>query len=170
MRPGSGCATLVVMNTTRMLTGRAPLFTLTLLVMLTLFGCNKAIAPSFEAVAVRELERDETRSVIEFVVRATNENADPIPLRTVSYRVQIGDEVLFEGIRSPETTLHTYSSQEFVLPAVLPIDRLQGSIEYALLGSVQYIPPGRLSEVLFDAEITVPEAPMEITGTIDAGS
>jgi len=160
----------MVMNTARFLTVRAPLFALCLLVTLMQVGCNKAIAPSFEAVGVRELERDETRSVIEFVVRATNENDEPIPLRTVSYRVQIGDEVLFQGVRSPETTLHTYSSHEFVLPAVLPTDRLRGSIEYTLIGSVQYIPPGRLSEVLFDAEIEVPEAPLNIAGTIDTGN
>lgn len=169
MRPGVGCATLVVMNTARFLLARAPFVSMCLMILLTQVGCSKAIAPSFEAVGVRELERDETRSVIEFIVRATNENGEPIPLRTVSYRVEIGDEVLFEGVRSPETTLHTYSSHEFVLPAVLPADRLRGRIEYALVGSVQYIPPGRLSEVLFDAEITVPEAPLEITGTIDTG-
>ncbi len=169
MRRGPSCATLVVMNFMRSQTDRALLLCLSLLAMLVLGGCNKAIAPSFEAVGVRELERDGTRAVIEFTVRATNPNAEPIPLRTVSYRVLIGDEVVFEGVRSPETTLHTYSSQDFVLPAVLSQEQLHGSIEYALLGSVQYIPPGRLSEVLFDAEVKVPEAALDLRGSINAG-
>jgi len=107
--------------------------------------------------------------VIEFRVRASNPNGEPIPLRTVSYRVEINGEQVFEGVRSPETTLHTYSNSEFVLPAVVPLEYLSGTIDYALLGSVQYIPPGRLSEVLFDAEILVPEALLELEGTIDAG-
>lgn len=170
MRACVGCATLVVMNTARFLLVRAPLFCLCVLTLFLVVGCNKAIAPSFEAVGVREVSRDDTRSVIEFIVRATNENADPIPLRIVTYRVRIGGEVMFEGVRSPETTLHTYSSHEFVLPAVLPSDRLKGTVEYALIGGVQYIPPGRLSEVLFDAEIKVPVAPLRVTGTIDSGS
>ena len=66
--------------------------------------------------------------------------------------------------------MQTYSDFEFVLPAVVPLEYLSGMIDYALLGSVEYIPPGRLSEVLFDAELLVPEATLNIEGTIDAGS
>ena len=138
--------------------------------LLLLVGCSNAVAPGFEAVGVQEVERDAEKSVIEFRVRAINPNADPIPLRTVSYRVEINGEQVFEGVRSPETTLHTYAESEFVLPAVIRSELLRGSIEYALSGSVQYIPPGRLSEVLFDAEVRVPEASLDISGTIEAGN
>ena len=58
MRCGPGCATLVVMNTTRFLTDRALLLTSLCLAAMLLTGCSKALAPSFEAVGVRELERD----------------------------------------------------------------------------------------------------------------
>ena len=135
-----------------------------------LVGCNKAIAPSFQAVGVEEIERDSDRSVIAFTVRAMNPNADPIPLRTVSYQVQINGDTVFQGFRSPETTLHKFSDSEFVLPAVVPIEYLNGSIDSARAGSVQYIPPGRLSEVLFDAEVSVPEAILDLEGAIAAGS
>lgn len=132
-------------------------------------GCSKAMAPSFRAMGVEEIERGEGRSVIEFRVRASNPNDEPIPLRSVTYRVQINGEQVYSGLRSPETTLHKFSHAEFVLPAVVPEGALSGQIDYKLLGTVQYIPPGRLSEVLFDAEIRVPEAPLNITGTINAG-
>ncbi|MFG0246962.1 MAG: LEA type 2 family protein [Phycisphaerales bacterium JB052] len=158
------------MNTTRLMLDRAPLLLTALVLLMGLGGCSNALAPSFEAVGVREVERDADRSVLEFSVRATNPNPDPIPLRSVSYSVSIGDSIVFEGVRSPETTLHTFSSHEFVLPAVVPSALLEGSFDYALQGSVQYIPPGRLSEVLFDAEVRVPVAPIEIIGTINTGS
>ncbi len=155
------------MNTTT----RALLTTLTTLLPLCLMiGCSGAQAPTFEAVGVKEVDRNDQRSVIAFTVRATNPNREPIPLREVSYRVSIGGDVVFEGIRSPETTLNDYSSSEFVLPAVVPLDLLHGSIDYTLMGSVRYIPPGRLSEVLFDADIKVPEASLDIHGSIDAGN
>ena len=163
------CATLVVMNTTPRHRSIA-LFLLALLPALTVLGgCSKAIPPSFEAIGVQEIERNDERSVIAFTIRATNPNSEPIPLRSVRYSVTIDGDTVFEGVRSPETTLHKYDSSEFSLPAVIPVGYLRGSIDYELLGSVQYIPPGRLSEVLFDAEIKVPEAPLEIFGNINTG-
>ena len=143
-----------MMNTERLISNRAVLVSLMAMPAMVMTACSNSLAPSFEAMGVR----------------ATNPNGDPIPLRRVSYRVQIDGVIVFEGVRSPETTLHTYSSHEFTLPAVLPSDRLVGSVDYALLGSVQYIPAGRLSEVLFDAEIKVPEAPLDLRGSIDAGT
>lgn len=134
-------------------------------------GCTSTRPPTFTAVGVRQVSVEDGRSVIEFSVQATNPNREPIPLRLVRYRVELGGEVVFEGLRSPETTLHTFSSRVFTLPAVLPESGLAGpgEVPYSVIGSVQYIPPGRLSEVLFDAEIEVPEAPIELSGTINTG-
>lgn len=136
-----------------------------------LSGCNKALAPTFAAVGVREIEQDGDRSVIEFLVEATNPNKEPIPLRQITYMVKLDGVEVFSGVRSPETTLHTYSSHVFALPAVLPMGALAGSgeVSYSLHGFAQYIPPGRLSEVLFDAEVKVPEAIIELSGTINTG-
>ena len=134
-------------------------------------GCNKALAPTFSAVGVREIEKGDDRSMIEFLVEATNPNKEPIPLRQIFYTVELNGIEVFSGVRSPETTLHTYSTHVFALPAVLPLGALSGSgeVSYSLYGVAQYIPPGRLSEVLFDAEVKVPEAIIEISGTIDTG-
>ncbi len=148
------------------------LLPLTLAALALLGGCANTHPPTFRAVGVSEVSRDHDRSVIEFLVEATNPNREPIPLKRVSYRVEIGGEVVFTGVRSAETTLHTYSSHVFALPAVLPASTLGGAgeVHYAVTGSATYIPPGRLAEVLFDAEIAVPEAPIELSGTINTGS
>ncbi len=139
---------------------------------LVLSGCNKALAPTFQAVGVREIEQGHERSVIEFSIEATNPNKEPIPLRQVHYAVELDGIEVFLGVRSPEITLHMYSSHTFTLPAVLPIESINrsGEVSYSLVGTVQYIPPGRLSEVLFDAELKVPKAVLELSGTINMGS
>lgn len=138
---------------------------------LFLGGCHQAMPPSFTAVGVHEVEHTQDRSVIEFVVEATNPNKEPIPLKQIIYRVEIDGVEVFAGVRSPQTTLHTYSSHEFKLPAVIPSSAFAGlgEVSYQLLGTAQYIPPGRLSEVLFDAEMKVPEAMIDLSGTINLG-
>ncbi len=138
---------------------------------IVLSGCTKAQAPMFRAVGVREIERSNERSVIEFSIEAANPNKEPIPLRQVHYTVELDGVEVFSGVRSPEITLHMYSSHIFTLPAVLPVEAINssGEVSYALTGTVQYIPPGRLAEVLFDAELKVPEANLELSGTIDMG-
>ena len=162
-----------VMNTTQRLQSRsgsrAILLAVLACVVGLLGGCNKAIAPKFEAVGVRQLTNTDERSTIEFSIEATNPNKEPIPLKQISYRVEIDGVEVFAGVRSPETTLHTYSSHIFKLPAVLPMASISGSgeVEYRLIGTVEYIPPGRLAEVLFDAKVKVPEAPLDLSGTIN---
>jgi len=134
-------------------------------------GCTNTLVPTFTAVGVREVVNEGDRSVIEFSIEATNPNKEPIPLKRVYYTVEINGVEVFSGMRSTETTLHTYSSHVFVLPAVVPGDTLKGvgKVSYSLTGVAQYIPPGRLSEVLFDAEMKVPEAVINLSGTINTG-
>lgn len=135
-------------------------------------GCSKAMAPTFTAMGVREIEHHKDRSVIEFSIQATNPNKEPIPLKQIRYRVEIDGVEVFSGVRSPQTTLHTYSSHVFKLPAVIPASALSDSesVSYLIVGTAQYVPPGRLSEVLFDAEVRVPEAAIELSGTINTGN
>ena len=127
---------------------------------LMLGGCSKALSPTFTAVGVREVERNNDRSVIEFIIEAKNPNREPIPLKEIQYAVAIDGQEVFTGLRSPE---------------VLPMDVVgavgsAGDIQYRLNGSVEYIPPGRLAEVLFDAKLKVPTAPIDLSGTINLNS
>ncbi len=175
------CAILVVMNTThtsrvghsaftRM--GRLASVAGAIGLSLMLGGCSKALAPSFKAVGVRVIEEQDAGSVIEFSIEATNPNKEPIPMRQISYGVELDGVEVFTGVRSPEMTLHTYSTQMFRLPAVLPAGALEGKgvVSYTLNGSALYIPPGRLAEVLFDMKVKMPEARLDLSGTIDTGN
>lgn len=147
---------------------------MSLAILLTLpvvAGCSAYRPPTFEAVGVREVERTDDLAVLVFTVRATNPNRKPMPLNRASYTVRLGDETVFSGVRSPESTLNTFDSNTFELPAVIPaaLSDRRGEIPYSISGHVVYRRPGALADVLFDANITVPEARLNLSGTVNLG-
>ncbi|MCA9302593.1 MAG: LEA type 2 family protein [Phycisphaerales bacterium] len=144
--------------------------TLGLSILLT--GCSGTVLPpTFSAQGVREMETLDGRTRVVFVVNATNPNREPIPLERVEYSVAIDGGWVYEGVRSPESTLPGYSSQLFEIPAVIGADSLRAGrvASYMIDGSVKYHIPGPLAEVLYDADLRVPEAPLHLEGSIDLG-
>ena len=117
------------------------------------------------------METLDGRTRVVFVVNATNPNREPIPLERVEYSVAIDGGWVYEGVRSPESTLPGYSSQLFEIPAVIGADSLRAGrvASYMIDGSVKYHIPGPLAEVLYDADLRVPEAPLHLEGSIDLG-
>ncbi len=137
----------------------------------TLTGCSNYQPPRFEAMGVREIERGPDHTVVSFTIQATNPNREPMPLGQTTYSVWIGGQELFSGVQSPEATVHTYATHLFELPAVLPASALSGAGElpYEIRGKVIYQQPGALADVLFDAQLVVPEANLDLAGTVKTG-
>ena len=135
-------------------------------------GCTSTLPPTFSADGIRELESFDGRTRVVFLINAENPNREPIPLEQIAYRVSLDGEDVYSGLRSPETTLPGYSSLLFELPAIVGSTVLSSGrdVQYAIDGSVKYHVPGVFAEVLYDADIKVPEAPMKIEGTINLGA
>tara|TARA_R110000782_G_scaffold19140_4_gene52215 strand:- start:1983 stop:2453 length:471 start_codon:yes stop_codon:yes gene_type:complete len=138
---------------------------------LPLAGCSSYQPPTFEAIGVREVERDADHAVLVFVIEATNPNREPMPLGKASYEFSLGDEPVFAGIRSPESTVNTYGTNTFELPVVVPASMTDrtGEVAYTIRGRVLYRNPGALADVLFDAQISRPEAALDLSGTVNLG-
>jgi hypothetical protein len=134
-----------------------------------MIGCSSVKAPRFETLGVREVEQTDTRAVYAFKVKAINPNKEPIPLSEVSYSVTLDGDYVFTGVRSPETTLHTYGEHIFELPAVFEIapQLRTGTMDYRLSGSTKYIKPGKLAEVMFESKISVPKAAFNLRGQVN---
>ncbi len=113
-------------------------------------------------------ERDGELELI-LTIDATNDNPDPLPLKRASYTLSLDGEVVYSGVRSPETTLSEYSTHSFELPALVPMSfaSRRDPVPYRLTGMVSYVTPGKLSETLFETGVRQPEAPMNVAGTID---
>lgn len=136
-----------------------------------LAGCSSYRSPTFEAVGVREVERTDEHAVLVFTVKATNPNREPMPLRRADYTVRFGEDAVFTGTRSPESTINTFGTHTFDLPAVIPAEMAgrAGAIPYSIRGTVIYRRPGALADVLFDASISVPEATLDLSGDVNLG-
>lgn len=134
-------------------------------------GCSAYRSPTFEAVGVREVERTDEHAVLVFTIQATNPNREPMPLRRADYTVRLGEDAVFTGTRSPESTVNTFGTHRFELPAVVPAEvaARTGEVPYSIRGTVIYRRPGALADVLFDASISVPEAALDLSGTVNLG-
>jgi len=142
------------------------------LAVLPLVGCSSVHPPRFDVVSVSPAHQSDEGVVLTFTLDATNDNADPMPLRTAAYTLTLDGHAVFAGQRSPEATIPSFGSQRFELPAVIPYDYdiPVGTAKYTITGTVSYLEPGRLKEVLFDTDVRVPEAPLAVGGTIDFGN
>ena len=144
-----------------------------LVLAMVMGGCSSGtLAPTFTAESVRELGSFGGRTQVVFVINAKNPNQEPIPLEQANYHLWIDGQQVYSGVRSPETTLPGYSSLFFELPAVVQSEvfRPGHSVEYQISGSVKYHVPGALAAVLYDANIKVPEAVLQIQGVINSGT
>lgn len=144
-----------------------------------LAGCSTIKDPTFNVVGVSEGERTGEALVLNFTIQADNPNAEPLPLKEASYALTLNDVEVFSGQRDAQVTLRRYGSHTFTLPAVVPADRFDlasfdagasaEGVRYDLTGTVQYLAPGALAEVLFDTGVRRPKAGVDERGTIDLG-
>lgn len=132
-------------------------------------GCSSTSRPVFQVTDATSTARTDQGVALLFTIDATSQNRDAMPLRMVRYDLKLNGDRVFSGLRSPEATIPPFGMQQFTLPAVIPADRLpQGATqaEYELTGTVSYIEPGRLNEILFEQDVRVPKASIGGSGTI----
>lgn len=136
----------------------------------SLAACTQS--PSLRVVDVKTVERTEQATVVEFTLEGENLNDIELPLRTARYSLQIDGARVFEGERSPEATLRREGTQRFVLPAPIPASLASGGGQrpYRLAGTLGYIAPGQLAEVMFDLGVSNPTVDFSQSGTLDLGA
>lgn len=147
-------------------------FALVLLLGLLAGGCGYS-APKLSVSEAHATERTPDGLAMVFTIEARNDNTDALPLRNVEYSLELNGKRVFSGTRSAEATIRRLGTQSFSLPAVVNLpanpgfESLSGPAQYRLVGSVQYVTPGQLAEVLFDAGVRVPKVGFSGDGQID---
>jgi hypothetical protein len=137
---------------------KTTLILLTSVLLIPLAGCSSGdVAPRFELVSARTLERSEDGQVVALTLRGENANDHEIELRVVRYRVSADGVEFFKGQRSAEVALPRYGRVDMELLAAFPNDMKFGSIStISLSGSVEYLHPGPLVETLYDNRLRRP--------------
>jgi LEA14-like dessication related protein len=117
-------------------------------------GCSPYRAPALSVRKAAITNVTEEGVVIRFTLDAENSNGVELPLKKISYRLYLDGREVFRGIRSPEATLRRLGSQSITLPAVVTVDeqisKLQGPVRYRIEGTLSYITPGSVAQILFD--------------------
>ena len=129
-------------------------------------GCIFSEAPSLRVADARIVEQSAAGSIVEFDLEASNDSADPLPLREVSYSLDAGGEKIFAGTRSPQVTVPANGQIRFVLPVSLPIVLGNEPLAYVLHGTVSYVAPGPLADALYDNGVRRPSVTFGDTGTL----
>lgn len=132
-------------------------------------GCTSYKAPTFKVTGVQLREQNERGTELIFEIEAANPNGREVPLYEADYGLMVGGSEVFRAVRTPETTLRRYAVQRFSLPVVIPasVEPVGVQIPYRFEGTITYVMPGALAEILFDREIKRPKAGLSDAGTLD---
>lgn len=138
-------------------------------------GCASSAAPKVSIAGAQLAERTSEGVAMQFTLNAENTNDVGLPLRTVRYTLELDGKQVFSGTRSAEATLRRLGTQQIVLPAVIAnlpetaATRTTGRVPYRISGTMTYIAPGQIAEILFDSGVRVPSTDFSGTGEIDLG-
>ncbi|MFG0275152.1 MAG: LEA type 2 family protein [Phycisphaerales bacterium] len=150
---------------------RRPLALALLALALALPGCVGGAPPTFSLERVVRTETAPTAATIDFIFEGANPTRNAYPLREVAYSVRIDGQTVFEGVRSAQVTLPPNDARRFRIPAPIPYDavgRLAGrTVEYQVSGSVAYLPPGPIAEILYDLGIQRRRVPFSDGGLLE---
>lgn len=136
----------------------APLLPLCICLCAFLGGCFGVASPVLTVVEIRpESVTTEGRRFV-VVVDAENRSDSALPLKDATYSLSVDGKKVFEGQRSPESTLRKFSTQRLYFPVAVPstTNLASGNAEFRVSGSVVYLPPGKLNEILYDYNLLRP--------------
>jgi len=140
-------------------------------VALSCGACSSYRDPTLRVTGVSVRERSAEAVVVEFTVEAENPNEVPLPLKELTYSVSVDGRQVFSGIRSPETTLRRFGTQELRFPAVITGEAPRdGSVLCRVNATMAYTTPGELAEVLFEADVRRPEVDFVDERSVELGA
>jgi len=137
-----------------------------------LSGCTGFRAPRIEVLGAKVVEVTDEAIRVDIALDLINPNAEPLELREITYSFTIDGTRTFQGKRSAQATLPSTGANRLNIPAVVRFDRAgwettrPDEASWSVTGSLVYLAPGALAEILLDINVRTPKAPFRGTGTV----
>ena len=137
-------------------------------------GCAGYRPPSIQLVGVRLVEQSDEAATFQFDLELKNPNDEPIELREFRYTLRLNDRDVFVGRRAATTTLQPGTVNQDSLPTVIRYETmgwtsraLPETVEYQLSGTLLYVTPGELAEILLDTGVRKPTVRFSRSGRLE---
>jgi LEA14-like dessication related protein len=146
--------------------------------MLALFlslagGCSNSQSPQIQVQSATIVQTTDDALVVAFDVLLSNPNSKPLELIEFNYVLHVDDAAVYSGRRDAQTTLPARGQWTLTIPAVVPFSDVPWDIasmpdqaRYEMHGTLLYISPGALAEVLMDAGLYRPTTGFGAAGAL----
>lgn len=142
--------------------------------LVSLTGCGLPQPPRVSVGDARWTGATEEGTVLTFTLNLENPGDQPYELREVRYDLLVDGRRVYSGRRAPLSTLPAGRGQQIELPTVILNDRLPGAdvggamaFNYDISGSVLYVAPDHIAEILLDTGVRRPRVRFSDQGTIE---
>jgi hypothetical protein len=137
-------------------------------------GCSGFRPPTSTLREVAITERGNGGTTLQFTFELRNPNNEPMELRDLSYRVSLQGTEVYRGRRATLTTLPAEGMRTVRVPAVVLSETLDlaaiapsTDVQYAFSGSLIYIAPGEIAEILLDSGVRKPTTRIRESGQMN---
>lgn len=148
-----------------------------LLVLMTACGGGGCAGHRDPALVVSDAALAETSDEalgLRFWLDLQNPNDEPLKLLRFEYDVKVNGRTVYSGARDAQATLAANGTRRLAVPAVVRFDQMDWNAaarphraDYSISGSVQYVAPGEIAEILFDLGVRKPRAGFKGAGELD---
>jgi len=128
-------------------------------------GCSTYRAPSISIGQAELVSETEEALRLDIALDLANPNSEPLELIRFDYSVSIDGVSVYRGKRAAEATLSASGGKRLVLPAVVRFDQVPwqasgrpAEAAWSIRGSLLYVTPGALAEILLDTGVRKPRA------------
>ena len=118
-------------------------------------GCSIRRPPLIALTGVTVAESTAEATALRFHLELVNPNPEPLRLREFRYTLLVDGTPVYRGRRAAEATLSAGGTRQMAIPAVVASTAIGTAVElrYTLIGSLEYLSPGELAEILFDTGV-----------------